>query len=96
MRCRSVLGTRRQEIHDLLQRLQRAQMLGLDLGSVRQFATNGRHDFDAFDRVDAKVGVQPHVEVQHLDRITGLVRNHFQQSLACTRRIHAGNRCGRS
>ncbi len=48
-------------------------MFGLDLGRVWQFATNGRHDFHALDRVDAKVGVQSHVEVQHLDRVTGLV-----------------------
>ncbi len=56
-------------------------MFGLDLGCLRKTPSQGRHDLDTFDGIDAKIGVQPHVEIQHLSRITGLVGHDIKDGL---------------
>ena len=39
----------------------------------------GREDLDPLDRVDPQVGVEPHVELEHLGRIPGLLGDRLQQ-----------------
>ena len=58
------------ELHDLLERLERAEVLGLHFGRIGQASAQRGHDFDALDGIDAEVGVEPHVEIEHLDGIT--------------------------
>ena len=48
-------------------------MLRFDFRRAGQVAAEGGHDFHALDGVHAEVGVQAHVEVEHLDGITGLL-----------------------
>ena len=36
-------------------------------------AAEGGHDFNAFDGVHAEVGVQAHLQVQHLDGVAGFL-----------------------
>ncbi len=61
--------------------MQRAQMLGFDLGSLGQTAAQRRHDLDAFDRIDAQIAIESHIEIEHLGGIAGFVGNHTQYRL---------------
>ena len=50
----------------------------------------GREDFDPLDRVDAEVGFQLHVGVEHVDRVTGLVSDDLEHERAEVARVSAG------
>ena len=68
-----------QEIGDLAERVQRPQMLGLDRGCIGQPVLDGREDLDSLDRIDAQIGVELHVQFEHLDGVARLVGDHFQK-----------------
>ena len=38
-----------------------------------------REDLDPLDRIDAEIGVEPHVELEHLDGIARLVGDRLEQ-----------------
>ena len=63
----------------MLERLQCAEVLGLDLRRAGQLTAKRGHDLDALDGIHAKVAVQAHVQIQHLDRVAGLLRNDLKQ-----------------
>ena len=68
-----------EKFDDVLERSQSAQMFRLDGRSVGQSFLKQGEDLDALDRVDAQVGVELHVQLQQLGRVTGLGGNHVQQ-----------------
>ena len=72
-------GAGGKEVNHLLQRLQCAEVLGLDLRSARQLAAERGHDLDALDGIHAKVGVEAHLQVQHLYRVAGLLGDDLQK-----------------
>ena len=49
-------------------------------------------DFDAFDRIDPEVGVEPHVRFEHLRGVAGLLGDDFEQFSLKTARV--GDRLG--
>ncbi len=91
--CRSARGTylsasgrglgggvaSRQECGDLPQTVQRPQVFGLDGRSLGQTFLQGAEDLDALDGVNAQVGVQGLVQLQHLRGIARLLRDNLQQ-----------------
>ena len=77
---------RREEFDDLAERLEDAEVLGLDDGGVGELFLERGEDLDAFDRVDAEVGVEPHRGLEHLGGIPGLLRH--------DRREHRLDTCG--
>ena len=74
--CRGVASVEKGD--NLLQCLQRTQVLGFDFRCIRQQAAHGCHDFNPLDRVDSKIRIHAHVEGQHFDGVTGLVCNNFE------------------
>src|SRR5262249_19686227 len=75
---------------DLPQIVQRTEMFRLDERRFRQALLQCRQNFDALDRVDAEIGVERHVEIEHLGRVTGLFADDLQQDLLDTRRVPCG------
>ena len=73
------LVARTQKIGNLLQRLQRTQMLGFDFRRARQSGAQRRHDFNPLDRINPEVSVETHAQVEHLHRIAGFVRHDVEQ-----------------
>ena len=71
----------REELGDLAERAQRAQVLGLDRRRLGQAVLHGREDLDSLDRVDAQVRVKLHVELEHVHRVARLLGHHLQQGL---------------
>src|SRR5262249_59559903 len=68
-----------QEGGDITEGVKGAELLGLDSGSVGEAVLECGEDLDALDRVDAEIGVQRHVELQHLRGISCLFRDHVEQ-----------------
>ena len=68
-----------QVIDNLTKRLQHTQIFRFHCRSFRQFFLERREDFNSFDRIDAEVGVESHLHLKHLDRIAGLLGDHFEQ-----------------
>ena len=74
---------------DLAKRAERAEVLGADGGGAGEAFLDGGEDLDPLDGVDAEVGVEPHVEVEHFDRIAGLLADNGKEgssgvnSVAC-------------
>ena len=46
---------------------------------------DGGENLDPLDGIDAEVGVQAHVQIEHLHRIAGLLADHRQQGRGCIR-----------
>ena len=65
-----------EEVDDVAERVQSAEVLGLDRRGVRDLLLKGGQDFDALDRVDAQVGVQGHVQAEHVGRVARLLGDH--------------------
>ncbi len=86
---------RTQELGDLPQGSQRAEVLGLDDRRLGQAFLQGREDLDALDRIDAEVGVEEHVGLEHLGRIAGLLRDDLDQDGMGGRSARLGDRSGR-
>ena len=57
-------------------------MLGLERGQPGKPVLQGREDLDPLDRVDAQVGVELHVEIEHFGRISGLLGDDLDQDAA--------------
>src|SRR5205823_2626110 len=76
---RGLLPPARQEGDDLAEVVEGAEVLRLDGRGGGQALLQGGEDLDALDGVDAQVGVQGHVQVQHLRGVTRLLRDHLQQ-----------------
>src|SRR5439155_160473 len=74
-------GRARKKIHDLSKRPQGPQMLGLYDRSVRKPFLQSRKNLHPLDGVNAQVGIQLHVQLQHLGRIARLLSNDVQQDL---------------
>ena len=55
---------------------------GLTTGASGNLLLKGREDLDALDRVDAEVGVEVHVEAEHVGRIAGLLGDDGKQGPA--------------
>ena len=80
--------TARQEVGDVLQGVQRPELLRLHDRGVRQLVLQRAQDFHPLDRIDPEVTFQGHAQVQHVHRVARLLRHHPQQ--------HRRNfRCGR-
>ena len=82
---------RTQEGEDIAKRVKGAEMLGFDDRCTRKAFLKGREDFDAFDRIDSEVGVEPHVGFEHLGWITGLLGDDLHKRCRC---LIAGGRLG--
>ena len=78
---------------DLAQGVQGAQVLGADDRGAGEPLLEGGEDLDPLDGVDAEVGVQPHLQLQHLHRIAGLLADHGQEGLGDPVRV---GRCRRA
>src|SRR6185369_8818018 len=87
------------------QGLEGAEMLRPNQGGIRKSLLNGGENFHPLDGVDTEVGVEPHVEVEHFDRIAGLLADNRKEScgsidtgagdaLCCGRRM--GRPCNRT
>ena len=63
---------------DLAERAELRHRARVHLGEVRFTLAHGAQDLDAFDRVDAQIRIQTHLQTQHLGRITGLLGDHLQ------------------
>ncbi len=70
-----------QESADLPQRFQTAHQIGGHFGQIGHFLFDGRQDFDPFDRVDAQIRFDVHLQAEHLGRITGQLADNAQQGL---------------
>ena len=68
-----------QEIDDLAEGAEGAEVLGLDRRSVGEPVLQCREDLHPLDRVDPQVGVELHLQLEHLHRIPGLLRHHLQE-----------------
>ena len=66
-------------IDNLAKRLQHTQIFRLDGRSFRQLFLERREDFDAFDRINTQISIESHLHLKHLDRIAGLLSDHFEQ-----------------
>ena len=67
-------------------------------GSVGEPLLEGGEDLDPLDRVDAEVGVELHVRLEHLGRVARLLRHDLQQDRLRSRRsvgARGDGRCGR-
>ncbi len=53
--------------------LQGAQVFGLDDRSVGQSLLKSGENFDALDRVNAKIAIEAHGEFEHLGGVAGFV-----------------------
>ena len=78
---RSWTRPRGQELDDLAEGPERAQVLGLDHRRLGQSLLQGREDLDPLDRVDPQVGVELHARLEHLRRVSRLLRHHLQEHL---------------
>ncbi len=77
-RGRNRSGGRREEVDDLAERAKGPEVLGFDNRRLGKLLLQSGEDFDAFDGVDAEVGVEKHVRLEHLGGIPGLLRHHRQ------------------
>ena len=57
----------------MLEGLEGAEVFGFDFGGAGEMAAEGGHDFNALDGVHAEVGVEAHLQVEHLDGVTGFL-----------------------
>ena len=64
---------------NVAERAQRAHRRGVDLGVPGNTLLQRREDLDPLDRVDAQVGLEPHLQRQQLRRVAGLLRDHPEQ-----------------
>ena len=62
-----------------LRAAERAELLGLERGQPGKPVLQGGEDFDALDRVDPEVGVELHVEIEHLGGVSRLLRDDLDQ-----------------
>ena len=46
---------------------------------MRQPFLQRRKNFDALDRIDSQIGVEPHVEIEHLRRVSRLFRHGVEE-----------------
>ena len=53
----------------------RSQQFGCNRWKRREAFLQGRQDLDSLDRIDPEIGVELHVEIEHLGRIAGLFGN---------------------
>ena len=72
---------RTEEVDDLAESPQRAEVLGFDRRCLGQPVLQRREDLHPLDRVDPQVGVELHVQLEHLDRVSRLLRHDLQQDL---------------
>ena len=66
--------------NDLAERLQAAQILGLDHGRFGQLCLQRGENFDALDGVDPEIGVEAHIEFEHFDGVAGFFGDHLQEN----------------
>ena len=64
---------------DFTQGAQRSKMFGADGGCAGKPLLEGGEDLDPFDGIDAEIGIHPHVEFQHLNRIAGLLAHYGKE-----------------
>ncbi len=79
-----------EEVDDRSQAAERAELLRLERGQTGQSVLQGREDLDALDRVDAEVGVELHVEIEHLDGVSRLLGDDLDQYGGQPIRDHSG------
>src|SRR5512138_3344064 len=90
-------GSSGEKAGNLAEGLQCSEVLRPDEGSIREFFLYGGEDFDPLDGVDPEVRIEPHVEVEHLDRITGFLADNGKEgssgvnSVACRGSSCRGN-----
>ena len=68
-----------EKVGDLAEGPQRAEMFGLDRRGLRQPVLQRREDLHPLDRVDPQVVVELHVQLEHLHRVSRLLRHDLQQ-----------------
>ena len=85
-------GRTAEEVGDVAEGVEGAEVLGLHLRRVRQLLLQRRQDLHALDRVDAQVRVQAHAQVQHLRGVARLLRHHRQQRRVQTERSDSRGR----
>ena len=73
-----------EKVGDLAQGPQRRQMFGLDRRGLWQPVLQRREDLHPLDRVDPQVVVELHVQLEHLHRVSRLLRHDLQQNLGAT------------
>src|SRR4051794_24737780 len=67
---------------DVAERSQRSESIGAERSQTWDGFLKRRQNFDPLDRVDAEIGVESHLEVEHLERVAGLVGDDLQQQIA--------------
>ncbi len=84
-------------VDDLAESLQGAEVLRLDCRRSGKLFLQGGEDLDPLDRIDAEVGVEGHLEFQHLFRVAGLLGDHGEQHVGHPVAVdgRSGWRCGR-
>ena len=58
--------------------MQRTEFIWLEGGQIRDPFLQCGQDFDTFDRIDSKIMIEAHVEIQHRGRIARFLRNNGQ------------------
>ena len=79
---------------DVTKRAKRTDLFGPGGADARQPILDGREDLDPLDRIDAQVGIQPHVQLEHLRGIAGLLGDRLEQYAGNFRRApEIGSSC---
>ena len=66
-------------VEDLAEGAEADKPLGVDLAGLEEPLAHRGEDLHALDGVDAEVGLEVHVEVEHLGRVPRLLRDHRQR-----------------
>ena len=64
---------------DFAERAQASELVRLHRRRVGQALLHGRENLDALDRVNAQISVELHVEFEDVLRVSGLLRDDFEE-----------------
>ena len=93
-RAVAVRGLRRaraEHLHDLPQRPNRADLRRRNFRRSRQFMLQCGKNFDALNRINPQIRVQPHLQIEHVFGVSGLFSHDFQQDRFNLRRVRCGD-----
>ena len=82
-------------VDDVAERLEAPEILRVDRTHARYALLESGEDLDALDGVDAEIGVESHVELEHLGGIAGLLGDDHEEALgkllACSGVLRRGS-----
>ena len=70
-----------EQVNDLTQLAQPPDLIRANFRRAGQFILQRRENFDALNRINPQIRVQPHVQFQHVWRVAGFFGHDFQQNV---------------